>query len=388
MREGLQIVDSDRHVIEPIDMWREYLPPQYRDGAPYEEVLSPPETLEQRVARLGPKGMLPPAPTLMLDGQPAWRGVTERAMLEVTWSSAQRTGNYYGGGGKAKHHLEAMDQAGLDLAFLYPTNGLLLLRIDGMEPARATAFARAYNDWLRDFCSVAPERLRGVGALCLHEPAALVAEVERIASFGWKAVVIPPNPVNGRTLAHPDYEPFWSACERLSVTVSLHEGTHARLATAGSDRFTTRFAHNASSHPLEQMLAILTLIEGGVLERHPRLRVGFLEAGCGWLPFWLWRIDNSYKFLTGEVAENVRMKPSEYFRRQCFISVEPEEPGVAEVIRFLGGADNLLFGTDFPHADHGDDIVDHLMELRTVLPEQTLRKILWENPVRYYGLGG
>ena len=93
MREGLQIVDSDRHVIEPIDMWRQHLPPQYRDGAPYEEVLSPPETVEQRVARLGPKGLLPPTPTLMLDGQPAWRGVTERAMLEGTWSRAQRTGN-------------------------------------------------------------------------------------------------------------------------------------------------------------------------------------------------------------------------------------------------------------------------------------------------------
>jgi uncharacterized protein len=386
MREGLRILDADRHVVEPIGMWKEYLPPEYKDGAPYEELVVPQETVEQRIARLGPKAMLPVTPTLMLDGQPAWSRVTERAMVEVAWSLAQRTGAY-SPGVTPSHHLQDMAQTGLDLAFLYPSFGLFLLRIDGMEPARATAFARAYNNWLRDFCRAAPEKLMGVGALCLHEPEALPDEVERIASFGWKAVVVPPNPVNGRTLSHPAYEPLWSTCERLSIAVSIHEGSHARLPTTGSDRFTTRFAQNASSHPLEQMLVILTLIEGGVLERHPRLRVGFFEAGCSWLPYWLWRLDNTYQFLSGEVAENVRMKPSEYFRRQCFIGVEPEEPGIAEVVRLLG-ADNLLFGTDYPHADHGDDIVDHLMGLRKVLPEEAMRKMLWDNPARFYGLVG
>jgi predicted TIM-barrel fold metal-dependent hydrolase len=384
MRDGLRMLDADRHVIEPIEMWKEYLPAQYKDGAPYEKVLIPEESLEQRVARLGPKALLPPLPTLMLDGQPAWNAVTERAMVEVAWSTSQRAVSY-SPGLTPEHHLKAMEDTGLDAAFLYPSFGLFLLRIDGMEPARATAFARAYNDWLRDFCRVDPHRLHGVGALCLHEPAALPGEVERIASFGWKTVVVPPNPVGGRTLSHPDYEPFWSTCERLSISVSLHEGSHARLPTAGAERFTTRFAHNASSHPLEQMLAILTLIEGGVLERHPRLRVGFFEAGCGWLPFWLWRLDHTYAFMSGEVEKNVRLKPSEYFRRQCFIGVEPEEPGLPEVIRHLG-PDNFLFGTDYPHADHGDDILENLVALRGVLPEETMRKLLWDNPARYYGL--
>jgi predicted TIM-barrel fold metal-dependent hydrolase len=134
------------------------------------------------------------------------------------------------------------------------------------------------------------------------------------------------------------------------------------------------------------MLALLSLIDGGVLERHPGLRVAFLEAGCGWVPYWLWRLDASWQYMTGEVAENVRLKPSEYFRRQCFVAIEPEEPGLAEVIRQLG-PDNLLFGTDYPHADHGDDIVDHVLSLRTVLSEELLHKLLSENPARFYGLG-
>jgi predicted TIM-barrel fold metal-dependent hydrolase len=384
MREGLRLLDSDRHVLEPIEMWNEYLPPEYREGAPYYEALAPQESLEQRVARLGPKGLLPLVPLLMLDGQPALARLSERAMIELAWGFSQRlmTASV---GSTPTQHLRSMEQSGVDLAFFYPTSASFLLRIDGMEPARAAAFASAYNDWLRDFCRASPERLHGVGALSLHEPTRMVAELERVAGFGWRVVVLPPNPVGGRTLSHPDYEPFWSSCERLGIAVAIHEGTHARLPTAGAERFTTRFGLNASSHPLEQMLALLTLIEGGVLERHPGLRVAFLEAGCGWVPYWLWRMDATWTHMAGEVAENVRMKPSEYFRRQCFVAIEPEEPGLVGVVQQLG-ADNLLFGTDYPHADHGDDIVDHVMSLRAVLSDEVIRKLLWDNPARFYGL--
>ena len=211
--------------------------------------------------------------------------------------------------------------------------------------------------------------------------------MERLASFGWKAVAIPPNPVNGRTLGHPAYEPFWAACERLSIGVALHEGSNVRLPSAGAERFTTRFAHNAASHPLEAMLAFASLLEGGVLERHPRLRIGFFESGCGWLPYWLWRMNSTYEYMRGEVAENVRMKPSEYFRRHCVVALERGEPGLQELIQMIG-TDNLVFGTDYPHTDHGEDVVDHVMELRSVLPEETMRKILWDNPARFYGIEG
>ncbi|WP_224361285.1 amidohydrolase family protein [Hyalangium versicolor] len=385
MRDGLRLLDSDRHVLEPIEMWKEYLPPEYRAAAPYYEALAPDETMAQRVARLGPKGMLPLMPQLMLDGEPVLARYSERAMLEVAWTLSQRHADS-SAGSTPQHHLRSMERTGVDMAFFYPTSASFLLRIDGMDPARAAAFAHAYNDWLRDFCRVDPERLRGVGALSLHDPKRLVAELERVASFGWKVVVVPPNPVGGRTLSHPDYEPFWSACERHSIAVSIHEGTHARLPTAGAERFSTRFALNASSHPLEQMLALLTLIEGGVLERHPHLRVAFLEAGCGWVPYWLWRMDETYHYMAGEVADNVRRKPSEYFRRQCFVTIEPEEPGTADVVRLLG-ADNLMFGTDYPHADHGDDIVEHAMALRAGMSDDVVRKLLWDNPARFYGVG-
>lgn len=132
-------------------------------------------------------------------------------------------------------------------------------------------------------------------------------------------------------------------------------------------------------------MALLALIEGGVLERHPKLRVGFLEAGCGWLPYWLWRLDEEYKQLAWEVADNVKMKPSEYFRRQCFVAIEPEEPYLEQIIQYIG-SDNLLFGSDYPHVDHDLSMSEKAVSLEERLSKKTVQKLLWDNPARFYGL--
>ncbi|WP_428266885.1 amidohydrolase family protein [Haliangium sp.] len=392
MRDGHRIIDADRHVIEPTDLWGEYLDPAYRDHAPYFERPVPTETEEQRVARLGEDGRVALGGELMVDGEPVFGPRTERTRIELAKVAHARTQQTFRGR-DPQGQLAAMDEEGVDLAFIYPTVGSFLLAIDDMAADVAAAFARAYNDWLRDFCSAAPERLRGVGLLSRHDPVDLVSELDRVADFGWTAVVLRPNPVKGRTLSHPDYEPFWAACERRSIAVSIHEGAHSRLPTVGSDRYDTRFGRHACSHSLEMMMALLSLIEGGVLERHPDLRVCFFEAGCSWLPYWLWRLDEiEYEPLAGEVRENVRRKPSEYFQRQCFVTIEPGEPSLSEVIR-LFGADNLMFGSDFPHFDHELDVVEQTLSLGTRthgggagLARGVLAQILADNAARFYGV--
>ncbi len=274
---------------------------------------------------------------------------------------------------------------GVDISFVYPTYFSWIIAIDNMAPQLAGAFVRAYNNWLRDFCSYDPQILRGVGVVNPHAPEEMVTELQRVADFGWKAVFLRPNLVKGRSLSSPAYEPFWTKCEELGIAVSLHEGTHSRLPTAGADRFNTRFALHACSHPLEQMMALLSLIEGGVLERHPHLKVGFLESGCGWLPYWLWRLDREYEDLQWEIGDIVKMKPSEYFRRQCFIAIEPSEPYLAQILEYLG-SDNLIFGSDYPHMDHKTDVVAEMVDLQEKIPKKTLQKILWDNPAHFYGL--
>lgn len=386
MRDGYRIIDADRHVIEPLELWSERLPPELRAGAPRRGV-DVDEPLGERVARLGSLGLLPIGGPPTVDGKVIYNRMSERAWLELNSARYLRLG-HYGDLRSGAAYLEDMNRTGVDVAFLYPTYAILLEGFAPLDAARACAFASVYNEWLHEFCSLDPQRLRGVGLISAHDPAQMLPELERAARFGWKAVILCPNPVGGRRLDDPAHEPFWAACERLSIAVALHHGPHSYSPTAGADRFDTRFAALACAHPMEQMLALLGLISGGVLERYPGLRVAALEAGAGWLPYWLWRLDEvAHRTMGGEVAEQVRMKPSAYFRRQYFASIEPDEPSLVDVVRQIGD-DNLLFGTDFPHLDHDLGMVDQVLALRGRLSSETIRKILWDNPARFYGLEG
>ncbi len=359
MLNGYQIIDADSHVFEPPDMWEKYLEPAFKSFAP--------------------------SPDLKIKGEPVTHKISQQVSREGAKQIQQAHPMSVLSGFDAESHVRAMQQMGIDMAFIYPTYGLWLLAIDNMEPKLAGAFTRAYNNWLRDFCSYAPQKLKGVGAINCHAPEEMVIELLRVAEFGWKAVYLRPNPVKGRILSDRAYEPFWRQCEELNMAVGLHEGTHSRLPTTGADRFDTRFALHACSHPTEQMMALLALIEGGVLERYPKLRVGFLESGCGWLPYWLWRLDEEYENLYWEVKDRVKMKPSEYFRRQCFIEIEPGEPYLGQIIDYIG-ADNLIFGSDYPHMDHKPNIVGEAVALAERLSPTLVQKILWDNAVRFYGL--
>ncbi|MDF5715151.1 MAG: amidohydrolase family protein [Rhizonema sp. NSF051] len=359
MLKGYQIIDADSHVLEPNDMWEKYLEPAFKSHAPSPDMkVRGEEIFDKLSAQIQKAG-------------------AEKIIEDHPMSVLHRF--------DSESQVRAIKQMGVDVSFLYPTTGLWLLAINTMPPQLAGALTRAYNNWLQDFCSYDPQILKGVGTINLHAPEEMVPELHRVVEFGWKAVVLRPNPVKGRLLSDPAYELFWTECERLGIAVSIHEGTHCRLPTTGMDRFNTRFAMHACSHPMEQMMAMLALIEGGVLERHPKLRVGFLEAGCGWLPYWLWRLDEEYKNLHWEVADNIKMKPSEYFHRQCFISIEPGEPYIAQIIQYIG-SDNLLFGSDYPHIDHRPDIIEVAVALQEQLPRQTVQKLLWDNSVRFYGL--
>jgi predicted TIM-barrel fold metal-dependent hydrolase len=128
------------------------------------------------------------------------------------------------------------------------------------------------------------------------------------------------------------------------------------------------------------MLASLSLICRGALERHPELQVVFLEAGAGWLPYWLWRMDEHYEILPFQVPW-LKKKPSEYFRRQCFISFEADETRLGEVISSIG-PDRVVFASDYPHWDATFPGVTDMILGRADLNAETKRKIMGENAAR------
>jgi predicted TIM-barrel fold metal-dependent hydrolase len=365
-----RIIDADGHVMEPAGMWERYIAPAFRDRAPRITRDA------RRHTRFTTGEWLSPRPEMVT---PAMREAFSTRVREYLADALAA-------GFDPASQLRAMDEGGIEIAYLYPTQGLYAASIDALDPALALAICAAYNDWIVEFCAHAPARLKPVAMLtALHDPALAAGEAARVAGRGFTAVFVRPNPIRGRTLDDPAYEALWDTCERLGLGVGAHEGVGAHLPAAGADRFRSFFATHVASHPMEQMLAMLALITGGVLERHPRLRVAFLESGCGWLPYWLWRMDEHWEKTDGIAGEPVlAMRPSDYFRRQCWISCEPDEPYVGRLLDLLG-EDRVLFASDYPHPDHKwPETAERMLAMD--IPDRAKARILWDNPAAFYRL--
>src|SRR3989441_3890080 len=235
-----RIIDADGHVMEPPGMWERYIGPEYRDRAP-------------RVVR-GPSGRSGFESGGRVSPRPECISLAMRGAFAAR--VREHLGEYLEAEYNAESQIKAMDAGGIEIAFLYPTQGLYMASIDDLAPELAIAICRAYNDWMLDFCAAAPDRLRPVGMLvALHDPTLAAQEVERLAARGFKAVFVRPNPIRGRNLDDPAYEPFWAACERRGLAGGIHEGGGGDLPQAGAPRVWDIFPRPPPPLPLEQMRA-------------------------------------------------------------------------------------------------------------------------------------
>jgi predicted TIM-barrel fold metal-dependent hydrolase len=367
---GFKVLDSDMHCMEPADLWERYIDDVYKPFAP--------RGLQEYIAdlRLVINGKTMPRHSSLRSRPRNGAEDPFQKRRERFKAAAER-------GWDGISQLEAMDTEGIDVAVVYPSRGLFAQAIDDVDPAFAAAIARAYNDWLHDYCKPDPKRLLGAGMISPHDVRDAVEEARRaVEECGFRAIFVRPNPVQDRNWHDAYFEPLWDELERLNVPLGFHEGFGPYLPQVG-DRFGAdiQMVHTAC-HPMEMMLAVISMIGGGVLERHPNLRVAFLEGNCSWVPFLLWRLDEHYEVTFRRPDSKLTMKPSEYFKRQCFVSVEADEDFVKQVIDYMGD-DTIVFSTDWPH---GDSKYPHAVESFMKLPisAESKRKILWDNCARYY----
>ena len=373
-KDGFKVLDSDMHIVEPWDMWLHYIEPEFKGRAPVGTHEAPLDF------------------GLEIDGGliSGWRSTTrgwaeklglgrEREMLLKT--ALERHFD-------PVSQLEAMEKEGIDITVLFPTRGLAAQALEYEDTKQAAAVARAYNNWLADFCKGNPARTYGAAMLSVHNVEEAVVEARRAREeLGFKGVFVRPNPVRGRNWHEPAYDPLWEECQGLGMPVCFHEGLSCLLPQAVAERFNKEpdriwTTGHVANHPMEQMYACLCMTAGGVLERFPQLRVAFLEANCSWVPYWLWRMDEHYEAREKWGSKPLPLKPSEYFLRQCFVSVEPDEELAKYVIDWMGD-DHIVFSTDYPHQDSQ---YPHSLEKVLSLPfaQESKRKILWDNCARLY----
>ena len=372
MSRTYNVVDADGHILEPISLWQDYMDPAFRDRAPRlmkDESGKERLVIEEQV--LGSKkGM----------GALGAVGARQGTVVDDTMEYA----NGKKGGFDPHARIPDMDLDGIDAAFLYPSIGLFCGAIQ--DPPLAAAVARAYNRWLADYCKPYPDRLFGVAMLPMQSADLAIEEMKFARKeLGFKGAFVRPNPYNNMMIDHPHYEKFWSVAEDLDMSIGFHEGAGAGMPQVGVDRFEGRGARHIITHTMEMMLVALACIWGGVCERHPKVRIGFLECGGGWIAPWLDRMNRHFDDI-GFNDSGLKTRPSELFQRNCWIAFEPVEGCLGPLADYVG-SDKILWATDYPHPDGffpgAPEMVRGL--LKGASPE-TVRNVMAVGALKFYGM--
>jgi len=364
------VVDADGHVNEgDIDLeprlpepWRSQAPVRLKDNQGYPRIL-----LEGRIwsTSQGPgPGVTGPFTDKARKGRPGMIDPLER--------------------------LKDMDLEGIDVAVLFGTQ--IALTVNGlMSGELSAALCHAVNEWLLEYCSADPRRLRAVGLIPCQAPQAAVKELEYLARRGATSVMLPTN-VYGRNLGDPFFYPIYEAAGKIGMTLSVHPQTGhegvpgvSGVMAAGTPRFMKYVYVHMTAFPFELMIAMMHMIGEGVFDRFPRLRVGFMEGGAGWLPFWMERFDEHVEKLAPQMPE-LRRRPSEIIRsEQIVLTCESEETGLDRVLE-AAGPSTVLYASDYCHWDcHFPESVRDICDAHDLSPAQKER-ILGKNAIEFFGL--
>jgi predicted TIM-barrel fold metal-dependent hydrolase len=275
------------------------------------------------------------------------------------------------------------DRDQIDTMVLYPSLGLCAPSLE--DPEFAAGFARLYNQWIADYCRPTGGRLRGIAVTPIEHGEVAIDVMREAKDLGLVATHIPPA-LKTRNLDHPDLDRFYAAAVELDMPLGIHGAPGMHLPKVGVDRFTNYIQVHCISFPFDQMTAMTALISGGVFDRHPGLRVAFLEAGVGWVPFFIDRLHEHFEKRGDWIENGWKRDPQEYLQAgNIWTTCEPEEPILPGVIDVLGD-DFIMFASDYPHWDgEWPESTEHLRS-RPDISEESREKIGGLNAKRFYSL--
>lgn len=374
MRNGFKVIDADAHFYEPVDIWDKYIEPKYYDRRP-------------RVLKAHGKALFE---YVGGDTQPMVRSSVAFDRMEEKFGQAYRD-NW-----SLESRLKDMEQEGWDIQVCLPTNGAKGSRLDpslGIDAEMAAAMCRGYNNWAYEFASGAPERVKWTAVVPGPSIEEIVRESNRAVGEMGAVSIMLPGALPDKMWHHSDYDPIWNTAQELEFPLSLHGVATGRPScNARYDPLSYKATgalialHQAISFPFENMISLGHFMFSGILDRFPKLKLLILEGNSGWVPFWLDRLDNYSRERQAVTFDTkpLELTPQEYFKRQCAVAADADEPSIKYVVDYIG--DNyIVFNTDYPHPDAPatPEPLRNMME--QPLSDESKRKILWDNSVRIYG---
>jgi uncharacterized protein len=382
--DRFDVIDVDTHLTEPPDVWTARMPRALHDRVPHIERHDGRDSWYADGNYIGAPGFYSMAG---FDGVlPAQVPATYDEIAPAMYDPAAR--------------VAFLDEQGIRAQVLYPNVGGFgngyFTRLG--DPALVLDLVRAYNDFLTDWCSYAPDRLVAITALPFWDVDAAVAELQRCVANGHRAVNFcnQPQDYGQPPLAHRHWDPIWAAAQEAGVSVSFHVGGGS-MGTQFDDvagmGWMTNFAKVSSLIFLDNIRCVTDLIFGGVCHRFPDLELVSVESGVGWIAGMLETCD--WQWRNGGVLDEhpeYDLLPSEYFRRQVYGCFWFEEASALEAIRRF--PDNILFETDYPHptCQHPGPRTpaqrprEYASRTLGELPDDVLAKVLHDTAAKVYGL--
>ena len=411
LKKDFAVFDCDAHINDPAPIWQDYVEPEYREAVRRSYWQDANQTiLNGRTVVIGGQSHEFPTYNPICIAGPGMNKKIMRRLQQMGLDAAQKKYVEHQGAYDPHARIRDMDLMGIDQVMIIPT--MMVAHYPFVEDAEgARGFARAYNDWVRDFCNAVPDRLFPAGWLPLQNPEYAKQELERIAANGFHVALIRPidarhrypnqifpGPTNG-TLTNT-LDKVFRAFEETGIVCGMHTfpalmsepSSHMvspgdLIARAGSMELGGKMVDvQTLSFVFEAMTWLAQILLSGFLEMYPKLRMAIFESNASWLPELLEHCDRLFKLYANERLIKTGRLPSEAFAAQCFIAFESdEEPVFRQWDRF---EQTGIWSSDCYHHD-GSDSWSAIRYMNDAgVPHAVQANMLGANARRMYGIEG
>ena len=369
-KRNYRVISADAHTVEPPDLWEKWLDKKFQDTAP--------KLVDDGKGGHGwlYMGSTTPEPL----GLVTCVGTHPE---DLKWTGARYGETIHPSCHDGAARLQVMDEDGVDAEILYPPQRAMLTFMKNKDTGAHLAGIQAYNRWLKDgFCAPDPDRLIGICVMPNVGVDTTVQELRKAKKDGMRGVALSAWPSGGDNLRAED-DPFWAEAAELGMPVSIHLLLAAQQNKMGASGKGS-VAIGASSL-MFSMPIMVELIFQGVFDRFPKLRIGLIECGVGWIPHFLEMVDDRYWRNRHWTNTKVKKIPSQYFKDHMLATFITDYTGIA--IRHQVGVSNMAWSTDFPH--HGNDWPYSRRTIETLfvnVPEAERHQIVCENAGRFWGM--
>ncbi len=341
---GYKLISGDSHVVEPPNLYVDYVDPKFRDRVPRTEI--------------GPKGgevwrvngIFDDKPYIVGIGSIASAGVDPKAIRMNEWKYEDIHPGCY----DPKARVAAQDEDGVGAEILFPSMGMVMCNLDDIE-LRQACFV-AYNRWLAEFCSYAPDRLFGLGQSGVLTIEQTVKDIQQSAEAGFRGMMFPLSPGTGFEYEDPRFDPVWEAAVAFRMPITFHiftspKESKAIAATVAGEENKGRhmaFFHHAMLRANQDVVS--AFVWGRVFERFPDLKLVCAEADAGWVPHFMYRMDHFYRRhrFHSNLGDMAKM-PSDYVSDNVYFTFQDDL--IAMNVTDMLNPRRLLWSSDFPHSD-------------------------------------